>query len=109
LEIAPESRAFLIGLFTDLRKDLADRASAEGRGSLDPEEAARDLAIYEALLAGLAQQEPFPSDEATRQYVIGLAKATDEANGYERAVLEHRALAELERALSPPNPRRNGQ
>jgi hypothetical protein len=51
--------------------------------------------MYEALLAGLTQSEAFPDDEAVRQYVAGLAKAIDEANGYEQAALEHQAFAEL--------------
>lgn len=100
LEIAPESRAFLIRLFTDLRQDLADRIGVEDEGSLDPEKADRDLAMYDVLLAGLTQREPFPDDEALRQYVVGFAKGVDEGNKYEQAVLEHRALAELGEALA---------
>ena len=100
VEIAPESRAFLIKLFTDLRKDLANRMGVEGEGSLDPEQAERDLAMYDALLAGLTQREAFPEDEALRQYVVGFAKGVDEGNKYEEAVLEHRALAELGDALA---------
>lgn len=99
LEIAPESRAFLVGLFTDLRQDLADRARAEGQRSLNPDKAARDLAMYDALLAGLSQPEAFPDDEDVRQYVAGLAKGADEANKYEQATLEHRAFKELVEAL----------
>jgi len=100
LEIAPESRAFLIKLFTDLHKDLADRMAGEGEGSLDPEQAERDLAMYEVLLAGLSRRKAFPDDEALRQYVAGFARGVDEGNKYEQAVLEHRALAELVDALN---------
>ncbi|MFL5901833.1 MAG: hypothetical protein ACJ75S_11630 [Solirubrobacterales bacterium] len=53
-------------------------------------------------MAGLAKGDAFPDDEAVREYVIGLAKATDEANEYEQAVLEHKALAELVEALKAP-------
>ena len=100
LEIAPESRAFLVKLFTDLRTDLADRMGVEGGGSLDPEQAERDLAMYDVLLAGLTQREAFPDDEALRRYVAGFARGVDEGNKYEQAVLEHRALAELSDALA---------
>jgi hypothetical protein len=93
--IAPRSRAFLVELFTDLRTDLENQVREGGKGSPDPEEAAGKLAMYEALLAALAQREAFPDNEAVRQYVAGLAKATDEANGYEQAALEHQAFAEL--------------
>lgn len=99
--ITPESRDFLIRLFTDLRKDLADRAGTKEQGSADPEKATRELAIFDALLTGLAQREAFPDDEALRQYVTELAKATDDETGYEQAALEHRALAELVAALGP--------
>jgi hypothetical protein len=99
LEIAPESRAFLVEMFTDLRDDLKDQVRDGGQDDPAPEEAARKLAMYEALLGGLAQRESFPDDSAMREYVAGLAKATDEANGYEQAVLEHRALGELVTAL----------
>jgi hypothetical protein len=100
LEIAPESKAFLIWLFTGLRKDLAKRADKGGQGSPDPEKAARDLAIFDALLTGLAQGEAFPGDERVRRYVVELARAADEENEYERVSLEHRALAELGDALA---------
>jgi anti-sigma-K factor RskA len=53
-------------------------------------------------LSGLARGDGFPDDEVVREYVIGLAKATDEANEYEQATLEHRALAELVGALTAP-------
>jgi hypothetical protein len=82
-------------MFTDLRTDLESQMGEGGKGSPDPEEAAPKLAMYEALLAGLTQSEAFPDDEAVRQYVAGLAKAIDEANGYEQAALEHQAFAEL--------------
>jgi hypothetical protein len=100
LGIAPESKAFLVWLFTDLRNDLAERAEETAQGSPDPEKAARELAIFDSLLTGLAQGNAFPDDEVVREYVIGLAKATDEANEYEQAALEHRALAELVGALT---------
>lgn len=99
MEIAPGSKAFLVSLFTDLRKDLADRADAEGQGSPNPEKAARELAIFDALLAGLAQGEALPDDEAVSRYVAELAEATDEENGYQQSALEHRALTELVAAL----------
>lgn len=88
-QIAPESKEFLVFLFTDLRKDLE-----EGQAGT-----AEKAAIYDALLDGLKEGR-FPDDEALRKYVSGLAKATDEENGYEQAVLEHRALAELSDALA---------
>lgn len=100
---AQQSRTFLIETFADLRDDLADRVRNGGQGSPDPEKAARELAIYEALLAGLTQREAFPDDETVRQYVTGLAKATDEENQYEQAALEHRAFAELAGALAERN------
>jgi len=99
LGITPESKAFLVWLFTDLRKDLGERVEEGGQGSPDPKKAARELAIFDSLLAGLAQGDAFPNDDALREYVIGLAKATDEANEYEQAALEHRAFAELVGAL----------
>jgi hypothetical protein len=73
---------------------------AGGQGSPDPEKATRELAVYEALLAGLAESRPFPDDDSLRDYVGGLAKATDEENQYAQATLEHRAFAELFQALA---------
>jgi len=99
LEIAPESKEFLIWLFNDLRKDLAERADEGGRGNPDPGKAAPQLAIFDALLTGLAWGEA-PDDEAVRQYVAGLAKSADEENEYERIMREHQALAELDDALA---------
>jgi hypothetical protein len=98
--IAQQSRTFLIETFADLRDDLRDQVQKGGRGSPDPARAGRQLAIYEALLAGLAQGGEFPGEEAVREYVAGLARATDEENGYEQAALEHRAFAELVEALA---------
>jgi len=86
-------------MFTDLRDDLAEQARAGGQAGPDPEQATRDLATYDTLLAGLTGREAFPDDERVRQYVTGLMRSTDEENGYEQAVLEHRALAELAAAL----------
>jgi len=91
-EIAPQSRAFLIELFTKLRADLAERAGEEAG-------AARELRIFDALLAGLEQSDAFPDDEELREYVAKLAASTDESNEYEHVVLGHRALAELGQAL----------
>jgi hypothetical protein len=87
-EIAPESREFLIGLFTDLRDDLEGEPGSAGKA-----------AIYEALLTGLEGGE-LPDDEGVREYVAGLARATDEENEYAQVMLEHRALAELSDALA---------
>jgi hypothetical protein len=84
-QIAPESKEFLVSLFTELRDDLKS-----------------NRAIYDALLSGLAEDGELPGDETLREYVTGLAKATDEENRYEQAVLEHRAFAELARALGAP-------
>ncbi len=98
--ISQKSKAFLIDTFTDLRADLEGRLREGGPGGPEPEKAAGDLAMYEALLAGLTRREAFPDDEGVREYVAGLAIATDEANGYERAVLEHEAFAELVAALA---------
>jgi hypothetical protein len=97
LEIASESRAFLVELFTDLRRDLADRINAEEQEGTG---AGRELGFFDALLTGLAQPGSFPDDAELRQYVAGLARATDEGNEYERVSLEHRALAELGDALA---------
>ena len=77
----------MIGLFTDLREDLEEGSESSGRA-----------AIYDSLLTGLEGGE-FPDDEAVREYVAGLARAVDEENGYAQAMLEHRALSELGRAL----------
>ncbi len=85
-QIAPESKEFLVSLFTELRADLKG-----------------DRAIFDALLSGLAEDgELPPEDETLREYVTGLARAIDEENRYEQAVLEHRAFAELARALGAP-------
>jgi hypothetical protein len=98
--IAQQSRTFLIDTFTDLRDDLEDRLRKGGRGGPGPERAGQELATYGALLADLTRLGAFPDDEALREYVAGLAKAIDEANGYEQAALEHRAFGELVRALT---------
>jgi len=89
--IGPESKEFLISLFTDLRNDLNERE----RG------AAEKAATYDALLDAL-DSGVFPDDEGLREYVAGLAEATDRENRYEQAVLEHHALAELRDALTRP-------
>jgi hypothetical protein len=98
-QIAPDSKAFLISLFTDLRGDLEDQADAGGPSGPDPVTVARTTAIFDALLAGLTGDGYFPDDERVREYVAELAKATDEDNEYERVAREHRALAELTEAL----------
>lgn len=99
-QIAPESKAFLIWLFTDLRSDLADQTDAGGPTGPDPENVARTTAIFDALLSALDGDGDLPDDERVREYVAELAKATDEENEYAQAALEHRALAELGDALA---------
>ena len=101
-QIAPESREFLVFLFTDLRDDLANQVGAKGPGNPGAETVARNRAIYDALLSGLADDGELIEDETLREYVGGVAKATDEENRYEQTVLEHRAFAELGRALGNP-------
>lgn len=98
--IARQSKEFLRFLFTDLRDDLASQIGT--KGSPSAETIARKQAIYDALLDGLSDGGELPEDEMLREYIVELAKATDEANHYEQAVLEHRALAELSRALGNP-------
>ncbi len=102
LEIAPESRKFLVELFTDLHNDLKDQMREPDKGDPRPDGPARKLEMFEALLAGLTRSAAFPDDDAVRQYVSELAEAVDQANKYEQAVLEHRALAELIDALPAP-------
>jgi hypothetical protein len=87
--IDPKSKEFLVFLFADLHKNL------DGR---EPE-AAEKAAMYEALLDALDSGE-FPDDETLREYVAGLAEATDKENRYEQTVLEHHALTELRDALA---------
>ncbi|MGH2975338.1 MAG: hypothetical protein ACRDLL_10805 [Solirubrobacterales bacterium] len=89
-EIDARSRRFLIERFTVLRDGLAQEAEA-GEAS-DPE---RELAIHGAVLAALSRGESFPEDDAAREYVAEVARAVDEASGYEQAALEHRAFTEL--------------
>lgn len=99
MQIAMESRAFLVETFTGLRDDLAEQLRAGGKAAPDPEKARRDLATFDVLLAGLKGSEAFPDDEGVRRYVADLLRATDVENGYEQAVLEHQAFAELAAAL----------
>ncbi len=87
--IGPESKEFLVFLFTDLRKNLDEREPG----------ASRERAIFDALLDGL-DRGSFPDDEKLREYVAELKKSTDGANEYERVSLEHRALGELADALA---------
>jgi hypothetical protein len=89
--IGPESKEFLVFLFTNLRSDLEEE---------EPE--AEAVAIFNALLDGL-DRGAFPDDEKLRVYVAGLAEATDKENEYERVAREHRALAELSDALAHPS------
>jgi len=86
--ISPESRRFLVELFTDLRRDLEGQMESSER-----------IAIYDALLGGLNEGD-FPDDDKLRDYVAELARGTDEANAYAQAKLEHRAMAELVDALN---------
>jgi len=95
LEIAPESRRFLVELFTDLRNDLEEQLHEPRTQSPEPDKGAGKLEMYEALLAGLNRSAAFPDDDSVRKFISGLAEAVDQANKYEQAVLEHRALAEL--------------
>jgi hypothetical protein len=97
--VKQESRTFLVELFASLRDDLAEQVREGGKAHLNPQKAARDLATYEALLTGLTSRGGFPDEEEVRRYVVGLAQATDEANGFEQATLEHRAFRELVAAL----------
>ncbi|HEX7244219.1 MAG TPA: hypothetical protein VF245_01480 [Solirubrobacterales bacterium] len=90
-QIAPESKDFLISLFTDLRNDLDERE----RGATEK------AATYDALLHAL-DSGSFPDDDGLREYVVGLAEAIDKENRYEQTVLEHHALAELRDALTRP-------
>lgn len=87
--IDPKSKEFLISLFADLHRDLDEREPG----------AAEKAAMYEALLDALDSGE-FPDDETLREYVAGLAEATDKENRYEQTVLEHHALTELRDALA---------
>lgn len=98
--IAPDSRAFLISLFTDLRDDLADQVDAGGPPGPDSEAMARTTTIFDALLTGLSGDGDLPDDERVLKYVAEMAKATDEDNEYEQVAREHRALAELSEALA---------
>jgi hypothetical protein len=107
-QIAPASREFLVSLFADLRDDLADQQGAEGPGFSSAETSARTGATYDALSSGLADGGELPEEEAVREYVVGLAKATDEANQYQQAALEHRAFTELVRALGGDSPTEPG-
>jgi DNA-binding transcriptional ArsR family regulator len=98
--IAADSREFLIQLFTDLCKDLADQADAGGPSGPDPETVARNIAVFDALLGVLLDESEMPDDDRVRSYVEELAKATDKENEYEHAVREHRAFAELRNTLN---------
>lgn len=89
------SRAFLIEVFSGLRDQRRGETGGSGPSAPDPVESARVLAYYEALIAGLADGAPFPDDPGLREFVVGMARSIDEENGYEEAVLEHRACAEL--------------
>jgi hypothetical protein len=99
LEIAPDSRAFLVEMLTGLRDGLAEEMRTGGRAGPDPARATRDLAVYDVLLAGLSGRDPFPDDESVRHHVAELLRITDEENGYEQAALEHRAFTELAASL----------
>ncbi len=90
--IGPESKEFLVSLFTDLRKNLDERGSG----------ASRERTIFDALLDGL-NRGSFPDDEKLREYVAELRESTDRENEYERVSLEHRALGELGDALAKQN------
>jgi hypothetical protein len=86
--IDAESRDFLIEMLTDLRDDLEEQVRKGGPGGPAPEKAARDRTVYAALLDALKGRGAFPDDERVREYVAGLARATDQENEYERTVLE---------------------
>lgn len=89
------SRAFLVEMFSGLRDQRRAESGGSGPSAPDPVESARILAYYEALVEGLADGAPFPEDPGLRGFVVGMARSIDEENGYEEAVLEHRACAEL--------------
>jgi hypothetical protein len=97
--IAPESRRFLVCLFSDLRRDMVDQVKAGGPSKPDPTCAAQNTAIFDALLIGLSESGTLPDSKEVRDYVARLAKSTDEENEYDRVIREHRALAELAKAL----------
>lgn len=87
--VSPESKEFLVFLFSDLRENLDE--SRPG--------AAEERAIFDALLDGL-DRGVFYGAEKLRPYVAELARSTDRENEYERVALEHRALGELADALA---------
>ncbi|MGE5282808.1 MAG: hypothetical protein ACM3N0_10890 [Chloroflexota bacterium] len=87
--VSPESKEFLVAMFSGLREDLDEREPS----------AVEQRAIFDALLDGL-DRGTFSEAEKLRAYVAELAKSTDEANEYERLALEHRALRELVDALA---------
>ena len=107
-QIAPESREFLVFLFTDLREDLARQDGADEPRHSRAETVARKRAIYDSLLNGLADDGELPEDKTLLEYIVGVATATDEENRYEQTVLEHRAFAELTRALGGDDATRPG-
>jgi hypothetical protein len=99
-KIGARSREFLTERFTLLRDNLAEQVGA-GEAS-DPEQATRELAVHDAVLSVLSHGGPLPDGDAAREYVAEVARAVDEASGYEQATLEHRAFAELLDRLAAP-------
>jgi hypothetical protein len=89
------SRSFLVEMLSGLRDQRRAETGGSGPCAPDPVESARILAYYEALIAGLENGAPFPEDPGLRRFVVGMARSIDEENGYEEAVLEHRACVEL--------------
>jgi hypothetical protein len=89
------SRRFLIEMFAGLRDQRQEEVRTGTPSPPDPFEVGRQVAYYQALVAGLAHGAPFPEDPGLREFVVGMARDIDEENDYERVLLEHRACVEL--------------
>jgi hypothetical protein len=86
----PSARDFLLSSFRGLRAD-----TLEERMTGDRVRAGRILAYCEAVIAALEDDAPLPHDRGLRDYLEAAAKFHDEANEYERVVMEQRAWAGL--------------
>lgn len=83
-------RDFLLRSFKGLRED-----TREDRMTGDPVRAGRILAYCEAVIAALEHGTPLPHDRGLRDYLETAARFHNEANEYERVVMEHGAWAGL--------------
>jgi hypothetical protein len=99
LDLDARDREFLRGHIGAVAGALRENLAEPGCLS-DPEAAARELAAYEALVAGLGAGT-IDADAEVQRWAAELGRRGDRENEWERAAREHLAFGALVGALDP--------